>query len=47
MNSSTFSDQESVRYPEKGANTFTLKDLLDISEVSYREIKEEGAIVKG
>jgi len=34
-------------YPNPGANTFTLKNLLELGGISYREIKEEGAIVKG
>lgn len=45
--SSTFNDKRSQRFPAHNANTFSMKDLLEIGGIAYREIKEEGAEIKG
>lgn len=34
-------------YPALNANTYSIADILNKANVSYREIKEEGAILKG
>mmetsp|Transcript_33376 Transcript_33376/g.30344 ORF Transcript_33376/g.30344 Transcript_33376/m.30344 type:complete len:185 (+) Transcript_33376:286-840(+) len=43
---STFAEETSILYPNEGANTFTLMNLLELGDISYKEVKEEGAIVK-
>jgi hypothetical protein len=47
FSSSTFEDKKSIRYPTTPANTFSMKDLLEMGGIAYREIKEEGAEIKG
>jgi len=38
--------QSSIIYPEPNANTFTVRNILELAQVSYRDIRQEGAILK-
>ena len=41
-------DKDDLRlYPEERANTYTISQILDLADLSYREVREEGAIIKG
>jgi hypothetical protein len=34
-------------FPKKNANTFSVGQILNNADVLYKEIREEGAIIKG
>jgi len=43
---SSINKNKTVEYPDSGANTYSINDLLNIGGYNYRDIKDDGAIFK-